>query len=567
MGNAFGIDLGTTYSCIAKIDDSGTPSTITIQEEGKDTMASAVFFESENNVIVGGNAKEYVETDGDRVVQFVKRKIGKLDPATGNPYQFRFFDKDYEPVAISAMILKRLKEAAEMQGMEVKDVVITCPAYFGLEERNATKDAGVKAGLNVLGIINEPTAAALNYCSREFMEEKNIMVYDLGGGTFDVTIVKLGVATDQDGVQKSKVSVLATDGDDLLGGADWDERLYGYIADKVCEDIGIDIADLDAETKQTIRSKTEETKKKLSTAESAKVKVKANGSIANVEVTRAEFEQMTSDLVAKTMTFMDSAIKKAEMNLPGLSIDTVLLVGGSTYMPMIRNAVEARFPGKVRLEDPDRAVAKGAAIYANETAKAIEEYIRENPDEVQRIREEAQSSDVEGGGSQAVSDVISKKIDNIIEDQTPRSFGVGVVHNANGCEDYACNNVIFINTKMPSQVENEYYLPADNMSGLNIEVFENVSSSEWVTTPKDIDGNPRTTDPKDQVKCLGDMHMELAPGLPARTPVKVLMNVSSSGIYVKAFLPASGQSVDVNLEMAYKKAATSNIKFLSVKGE
>ena len=564
MGNAFGIDLGTTYSCIAKVDESGSPVTITIQEEGKDTMASAVFFETENNVIVGGNAKEYVETDGDRVVQFVKRKIGKLDPTTGKPYQFNFFGKDYEPVAISSLILRRLKEAAESQGMEVNDVVITCPAYFGLEERNATKDAGIRAGLNVLGIINEPTAAALNYCSREFMEEKNIMVYDLGGGTFDVTVVKLSIVTDQDGNQKPKVSVLATGGDDMLGGADWDDRLCSNITEKVCDECGIDAADLDAETKQIIRSKTEATKMKLSSAESAKVKVKANGSMADVEVTRQEFEQMTSDLVAKTMTFVDNVLKDVESKTPEFKIDVVLLVGGSTYMPMIRNAVEARFPGIVRLEDPDRAVAKGAAIYANETSKAIEEYIQENPDEAKRIREEAEAS---GGDSQAVADVVSKKIDNMIEDQTPRSFGIGVIDSSNGSVDYKCNNVIFINSRMPSEIEKEYCLPEDNMVSLDVEVYENMSGEEWVVTPTDINGDSRPTNPSDQIKELGRMNMTLSGNLPAGTPVKVYMNVSSSGIYVKAFLPGSGQSVDISLEMAYKKAATSNVRFLSVKGE
>ena len=213
--STFGIDLGTTYSCIATLDRNGNPEVIRNQIDASDTLASAVFFESADNVIIGNGAKDMVETDGDRVVQFVKREIGKPNART-----YEFDGKTYTPVEISALILRRLKQMAEEQGHTVDDVVITCPAYFGFEEKNATKQAGQLAGMNVLNIINEPTAAALSYCARQFQEERTIMVYDLGGGTFDVTIVKMSMVTRPDGSEGQKVVVVATGGNDLLGGKD-----------------------------------------------------------------------------------------------------------------------------------------------------------------------------------------------------------------------------------------------------------------------------------------------------------------------------------------------------------
>ena len=353
--STFGIDLGTTYSCIATLDRNGNPEAIRNQIDQSDTLASAVFFDSEDNVVIGDSAKGMVETDGDRVVQFVKREIGKK-----NARSYEYFGKTYRPVEISALILGRLKQIAEEQGYVVEDVVITCPAYFGIEERNATKNAGKLAGMNVLNIINEPTAAALNYCARHFQEERTIFVYDLGGGTFGVTIVKMSMETNADGNEVQKVKVVATGGNDLLGGKDWDDKLYDFIIQAACDENGITPDDLDAETRQVIRSKVEQTKKKLSNAVSAKVKMPINGMITTVEISREAFESMTADKVAQTMNYVEDTLKKAG----GIEIDTVLLVGGSTYMPMIRTAVETRFPGIVQLEDY-LSVAKGAAIYGN----------------------------------------------------------------------------------------------------------------------------------------------------------------------------------------------------------
>ena len=351
--STYGIDLGTTYSCIATLDRNGNPEVVRNQADASDTLASAVFFESADNVVIGNSAKDMVETDGERVVQFVKREIGKPNART-----YEFYGKTYTPVEISTLILRRLKQMVEEQGGSVDDVVITCPAYFGLEERNATKEAGKLAGMNVRNLINEPTAAALSYCARQFQEEKTILVYDLGGGTFDVTIVKMSLVMNSDGNEVQMVTVITTGGNDELGGKDWDDKLFDHILQACCDENGLTPDEIDVETRQLIRSRVEITKKKLSNAETAKVKINVNGAMTTINITREEFENLTSDKVAQTMTYVEDTLQKAG----NIEIDTVLLVGGSTFMPMIRNAVEARFPGKVQIEDPDRAVAKGAAI-------------------------------------------------------------------------------------------------------------------------------------------------------------------------------------------------------------
>ena len=288
--STYGIDLGTTYSCIARLDQNGNPEVVRNNEDNSNTLASVVFFENENNVIVGQAAKENIETDGDRVVQFVKREIGKSNNRT-----YTFDGKTYTPVEISALILTRLKNIVESQGGTIDNVVITVPAYFGLEERSATKQAGELAGLNVLSLINEPTAAALSYCARQFQEDRTILVYDLGGGTFDVTVVKMSMTPNEQGGDVQKITVLATGGDDRLGGKDWDDKLFNYILSACCEENGLTQDDIEAETRQDIRSKVEEAKRKLSTKETTKVRIDVNGSRTEVVVTRKDFERLTAD--------------------------------------------------------------------------------------------------------------------------------------------------------------------------------------------------------------------------------------------------------------------------------
>ena len=510
--STYGIDLGTTYSCIARLDSNGNPEVIRNNEDDSNMVASVVFFENEHNVVVGQAAKENIETDGDRVVQFVKREIGKPNGRT-----YEFDGKTYTPVEISALILTRLKNLVESQGNEIENVVITVPAYFGLEERSATKQAGELAGLRVLSLINEPTAAALSYCARQFQEDRTILVYDLGGGTFDVTVVKMSMTRNEQGKDVQKINVLATGGDDRLGGKDWDDKLFDHILRACCDENGLTPEEIEVETRQDIRSKVEEAKRKLSKKQSAKVRIDVNGARTEISITRAEFENMTSDIVARTINWIDSTLEK----VPDVEIDTVLLVGGSTYMPMIQNAVEAKFPGRVQQHDPDQAVAKGAAIYAS--MLVVEEG-------------SVQSGETSGNNSAekpspAVEQLTAKFT---VEDQTPRSFGPGVMDTKGSKQKYVLENFIKIGEKMPAVFSKTYYPLEDNQERVRLRAFENMSLEDTLIPCVDEEGNPQTTDPANAVKLLGELIVNLPPETSRTTPIKVTFKVDASGVHVEA---------------------------------
>lgn len=552
--STYGIDLGTTYSCIAVLDRNGNPEVIRNQADASDTLASAVFFESADNVVIGNSAKDMVETDGERVVQFVKREIGKP-----NARVYEFYGKTYTPVEISALILGRLKQIVEEQGGSVDDVVITCPAYFGLEERNATKKAGELAGMNVLNLINEPTAAALSYCARQFQEERTILVYDLGGGTFDVTIVKMSLVMNADANEVQKVTVITTGGNDELGGKDWDDKLFEYILQVCCDENGLTSEEIDVETRQLIRSRVETTKKKLSNAETAKVKINVNGAMTTINITREEFENLTSDKVAQTMTYVEDTLQKAG----NIVIDTVLLVGGSTFMPMIRNAVEARFPGKVQIEDPDRAVAKGAAICAR---MLVEEAEGEDPAPTPvegTDTEDEETTETSGVQPTYVGSGLSTNF--VVEDQTPRSFGPGVLNEAG---DYIIDNIIKIGEIIPATAVKTYYTVDDNMAKIVLRAFENMSRDDSLTPCVNNMGEPQQTDPAQNVKLLGELEMLLPPNTRKGSPIEVTFQVDAVGVYVKAVNLSTGEIVETTLRMESDvDAATSAVNQISISAE
>lgn len=551
--STYGIDLGTTYSCIATLDRNGNPEVVRNQADASDTLASAVFFESADNVVIGNSAKDMVETDGERVVQFVKREIGKPNART-----YEFDGKTYTPVEISALILGRLKQMVEEQGGSVDDVVITCPAYFGLEERNATKKAGELAGMNVLNLINEPTAAALSYCARQFQEERTILVYDLGGGTFDVTIVKMSLVMNADGNEVQKVTVITTGGNDELGGKDWDDKLFDHILQACCDENGLTPDEIDVETRQLIRSRVETTKKKLSNAETAKVKINVNGAMTTINISREEFENLTSDKVAQTMTYVEDTLQKAG----NIEIDTVLLVGGSTFMPMIRNAVEARFPGKVQIEDPDRAVAKGAAICAS---MLVEEAEGSAPAPVGGGNDSEVGNTTETTGSQASHAGSGLSTSFVVEDQTPRSFGPGVLNEAG---DYIIDNIIKMGEIMPSTAVKTYYTAADNMVKIVLRAFENISQDDRLTPCVNNMGEPQQTDPAHNVKLLGELEMLLPPNTKKGSPIEVTFQVDAVGVYVKAVNLSTGEIVETTLRMESDvDAATSAVNQMSISAE
>lgn len=349
----YGIDLGATYSSISTLDDDGRPIVIVNWEEGSEVLASAVYFpQGADSVIVGETAKDQKDIEPERVVQFVMRYLGKPDAPI-----FEFDGVGYDPVTITALILKKMKTYAEEQGYEVRDVVITCPAHYGYAERNAIKQAGTIAGLNVLNIINTTTAATLYYLSDEEMKEnKRVLVYDLGGTSFNLSLLEIQL--DSNG--NPSLKVIKTDGNEQLGGCEWDARLFDCLLQKYAYENGLNDSDLDDELRTTIAALVERLKMKLSALERVSCAVRHSGDRTRLEVTREEFEELSKDLVQQTIAYAQKLLLDANLKIN--DVDTVLLVGGSTRMPMIRNAVEAIFPGKIRGEDSNLAISKGAAL-------------------------------------------------------------------------------------------------------------------------------------------------------------------------------------------------------------
>ncbi len=350
MSKIIGIDLGTTNSCVA-VMEGGEPVVIA-NAEGARTTPSVVAFTKDGERLVGQIAKRQAITNPERTISSIKRKMGTAEKVSID-------GKQYTPQEISAMILQKLKADAEAYlGETVTQAVITVPAYFSDSQRQATKDAGRIAGLEVLRIINEPTAASLAY-GLDKEEAHKILVYDLGGGTFDVSILEIG-----DGV----FEVLATNGDTHLGGDDFDERIINYIADSFQKENGIDLKK-DRMAYQRLKEAAEKAKIELSGAMSSNINLPFITADAtgpkhlDMTLTRAKFDELTADLVEKTIIPMQNALKDAGLSCD--QIDKVILVGGSTRIPAVQTAVK-RVTGKEPFKgiNPDECVAIGAAIQA-----------------------------------------------------------------------------------------------------------------------------------------------------------------------------------------------------------
>lgn len=349
MGKIIGIDLGTTNSCVSVME--GGEAIIIPNVEGNRTTPSVVAFTKDGERLVGETAKRQAITNPDRTISSIKREMG-------SNYKIDIDGKDYTPQDISAMILQKLKSDAESYlGEKITEAVITVPAYFTDAQRQATKDAGKIAGLEVKRIINEPTAAALAYGMDKEHGQHKIMVYDLGGGTFDVSILEVG-----DGV----FEVLATRGNNKLGGDDFDQRIINYIADNFKKENGVDLTQ-DKMSLQRLKEAAEKAKKELSTTMTTNINLPFISATAagplhlNMDLTRAKFNELTHDLVEKTTEPVRSAIKDA--GIEAKDIDKVLLVGGSTRIPAVQEAVK-QIIGKDPQKDinPDECVAIGASI-------------------------------------------------------------------------------------------------------------------------------------------------------------------------------------------------------------
>ena len=354
MGKIIGIDLGTTNSCVA-VMEGGKPTVIT-NAEGMRTTPSVVAFTKTGERVIGEPAKRQAVTNAEKTIASIKRHMG-------TDYKVQIDDKAYSPQEISAMILQKLKSDAENYlGEKVTEAVITVPAYFNDAQRQATKDAGKIAGLDVKRIINEPTAAALSY-GLDNEEEQKIMVYDLGGGTFDVSIIEIG-----DGV----IEVLSTAGDNKLGGDDFDNVITQYMLDEFKKQEGVDLS-TDKMAMQRLKEAAEKAKKELSSATTTNINLPFITATAegpkhfDMNLTRAKFDELTAHLVERTAGPVNSALNDAGMTASELS--KVLLVGGSTRIPAVQDKVQ-QLTGKEPFKgiNPDECVAIGASVQGGKLA-------------------------------------------------------------------------------------------------------------------------------------------------------------------------------------------------------
>jgi molecular chaperone DnaK len=350
---AIGIDLGTTYSALARLDDNGRPTTI-INAEGDLLTPSVVLFEG-NNVVVGKEAIKALATEAEHVALCPKRDLG------ARAYHKAFQGRKYPPEALQAWVLKKLKDDAQRVIGPFERVVVTVPAYFDEVRRKATQDAGYMAGLDVMDIINEPTAAAVAFGFREgFLtpdgastQPRNILVYDLGGGTFDVTVME---------IRGNQFTALATDGDVCLGGQDWDQRLVDYVAEEFIRQHKLDPRE-DQNTVGRLWRECEDAKRTLSARMKTTVGCDYKGHAIRIEVTRLKFEEITHDLLDRTTFTTRQSLQAA--GLAWSDLDRVLLVGGSTRMPMVQEMLQ-KLSGKKpdASVSADEAVAQGAALRA-----------------------------------------------------------------------------------------------------------------------------------------------------------------------------------------------------------
>ncbi len=363
MGKKIGIDLGTTYSCVSYVDDMGIVK-IVDNIEGEQTTPSVVFFDPDGTAVVGSTAKAEGAMQPECLVERVKNYMGNAD------YSFYANGVDYSAAAVSTLILTKLiRDAEQAIGEDIDGAVITCPAYFGEEAKNATKVAGENVvlangqNLKVLKILDEPTAAAIAYGnSRNEDMSKTILIYDLGGGTFDCTVMKL----DFSGTSR-KMKVITTGGNHQLGGKDWDEALSTLIRDKFCAATDNDSDEMrsDAESAAWFSENTEKAKKILTNRETTSLTPNYTGARERIEFTREEFEDATASLLDQTIMLVNEMLEKKGLSM-ATDIDEIILVGGSTYMPQVTKKLEAEYGKPISSYEPNKAVAMGAALVAND---------------------------------------------------------------------------------------------------------------------------------------------------------------------------------------------------------
>lgn len=507
-----GIDLGTTYSCMAYINDVGEAEVIP-NYEGDNTTPSVVYFEKSGNIVVGETAKDNAVMEPKATISLVKRLMGNSD------FAIEYNGVSYSPEQISALILKKLVgDASSYLNEEVKDVVITCPAYFGTPERMATEAAGEMAGLNVLAIINEPTAAAICYGLDKGDVGKTIMVYDLGGGTFDVTIIRI---EEKDG--KKVIRGIATGGDHQLGGKDWDSELMDYLEKKFREQNNFD-DDLEEDEalqfEQDLRILAEKYKKQLTTMGTVKIPIVAAGMRAKVEVEQQKFNELTQHLLDRTIDEINRTIEAAKAK--GVeTIDEIIMVGGSSRMPQVGEVLNKNYPHiPQRIYDPAEAVAKGAAVFAQDMASVC--YINDtedsdpnpdpNPNPIRRIGPE------------------DTKV--IIINVTSKSFGVKLMRDDGTPYVY---NMVLRNQELPIDTSLEAVTFDDNQETVAIKIYESDISEEEYEVNEDF--------------FLGEATLIFDKPMPKDSPVEIQIRFEADGIlHLRGVDSTTGKDVKADLQ-------------------
>ncbi len=544
-----GIDLGTTYSCVAYIDEYGKPAVLQ-NSDSKFTTPSAVYFENEENFIVGEEAKNVSKIYPDRVVECVKRSMG--DPA----YSFTVDGKQYRAEEISAYILRKLVlDASRALGETITDVIITCPAYFGHNQRVATRTAGEMAGLNVRHILNEPTAAAIFFGLVKAQENQVVLVYDLGGGTFDITVIAL---KDKD------VDVVATGGDFYLGGADWDKRLVEYFATEFNKEHPNVSSPLDSpHSAQELLKKSEEAKISLTNKEKYRLSMSHEGERATIELTREKFEELTSDLLERTIGMTRDVLEDAK-GKGCHKIDRIILVGGSSKMPYVAKRIQEEFGLEPQLLEPDLAVAKGAALSGVSTLAG--EMLAEELSKIKNVpKEEINLADIEEKdlqqaaqnaaqnagdvfrlGGKELLDLATRKITNVCS----KGFGI-VVTNQESKEDFVAF-LIHKNTSLPVEITQEFGTLFDNQSSVELRVMEQLGESE----SSSLDDNAQIG--------FGDL-VDITPNLPAGSPIIVTFRLGEDGtLKVRGFEPSSNK--DLNFEVKVEGGVLSREEIQEKRG-
>lgn len=527
----FGIDLGTTYSCISYVDDYGKAEVIP-NERNQRTTPSAVWFDG-RSVIVGEEAKETTKISPNDVCQFVKRSMGD------SSFYAVYAGESRTPEEISSFILKKLaRDASEALGEEVKDVVITCPAYFFIKERNATKRAGELAGLNVLHILNEPTAAAIAYGMNAGNDGRTILVYDLGGGTFDVTAIQFDAEQDR---------VLYTDGDHRLGGKDWDDRLVRMIAERYQEETGSGEDLLDSqEALAELFLIAERAKKQLSEREKTSIRFTHEEDSVRFEITREEFEEITSDLLTRTIEFTRNIFEKTRAD--NVKIEEILLVGGSSKMPAVARRIEEEFGVKPKLYDPDEAVARGAGVFGNNLRlrRIAEEKTGKKATELTLDDYEDVAAEV--GYSLETVQKAMRPFSNV----SSKTFGLRLINGDTG--ESGVLNFIYRDTPLPASEEVMAGTAFNHQPNVLVAVYSNTRAKPETETD---DGDWASFDECEMI-WEGKLDLPIKT-LPENSPIVNLFEITDEGLLIVTVTePQSKEHLEVKIDTT--EAATPEEK-------